>query len=816
MSLWHNSPRSHGGTDSFILMTRKLTFALAILLFSVQTFSQRINPSLLKKTWSAFWITAPDAPAKGYGIYYFRKKISLTEKPDSFIVHVSADNRYVLIINEKFVSLGPARNDLFHWNFETVDIAPYLQAGTNVITATVWNEGEYRPEGQISNRTGFLVQGNTSKEEVINTNTSWKCLKSSAYRPITGIGYSAYYVSGPGELVDLNKMPDGWMKNEFDDNTWSNATKAHWRGATPKGAVDIAEWMLVPSTLPPMELRVQRFAAVRKSEGVTVPNEFPATKASITIPANSKASFLLDQSFLTNAYPELDFSKGKDAGILLIYAEALFNEKPDGPGKTFRKGNRNEVEGKIIAGRKDSIISNGKDNQYFSTLNWRTFRYIQVNITTKDEPLIIEDIYSLFTGYPFQLNATFNANDKTLDKIFEVGWRTARACAWETYMDCPYYEQLQYIGDTRIQALVSLYNSGDDRLVRNAITQMDQSRMAEGITLSRHPSFSPQQIPTFSLWYVGMVSDYWMYRGDSVYVKDKLQGIRDVLWFFNKYQNADGSLRNVPYWIYTDWVEGKTGWPGGVGPIGKDGSSSLLDLQLLLAFQTAAKLESELGLPAMSSLYQQKAAQLQQTIQRSYWDANKKLFADTKDKDKYSQHANTLAILTNTIKGAAATDLAKRLLTDKTLAPASIYFKYYLHLALIKAGLGNDYLKWLDKWKENIDMGLTTWAEISEIDNARSDCHAWGSSPNIEFFRTVLGIDTDAPGFKKVRVEPRLGDLKNVSGKMPHPNGSILTNYQFENGKWDIEITLPEKISGKFIWKGKTYPLKSGTNNFSL
>ena len=794
---------------------KKYFVIVLVVLYSISLCSQKVDPALLRKNWSAFWITAPGAPQNGYGVYYFRKKISLTEKPESFVVNVSADNRYVLIVNEKFVSLGPARNDLYHWNFETVDLAPYLQQGSNVITATVWNEGEYRPEGQISNRTGFLMQGNSSKADSVNTNASWKCLKGTAYTALTGIGYNTYYVAGPGELVDMNKMPVDWMKSDFDDKAWANASKVSWRSATPKGMVDIADWMLVPSTLPPMELRVQRFAAVRRSEGVTIPNSFPANKTSITIPANSHASFLLDQSFLTNAYPELDFSKGKDAGISLIYAEALFNEKPDGPGKTFKKGNRNEVEGKIISGRKDSIISNGKDNQYFSTLNWRTFRYVQVNITTIDEPLIIEDIYNLFTGYPFQLNASFNANDKTLDKIFEVGWRTARSCAWETYMDCPYYEQLQYIGDSRIQALVSLYNSGDDRLVRNAITQMDQSRMAEGITLSRHPSFSPQQIPTFSLWYIGMVNDYWMYRGDSAFVKDKLQGIRDVLSFFSKYQNAEGSLRNVPYWIYTDWVEGKTGWPGGVGPIGKDGSSALLDLQLLLAFQTAAKIESELGMQAMSSLYQQKATQLQQTIQLSYWDATKKLYADTKDKDKFSQHANTLAILTNTIKGAAATDLAKRILTEK-LSPASIYFKYYLHMALIKAGLGNDYLKWLDKWKENIDMGLTTWAEISEIDNARSDCHAWGSSPNIEFFRTVLGIDTDAPAFKKVKVEPHLGDLKNVNGKMPHPNGNILASYRFENNKWNIEITLPEKIPGRFIWKGKTYPLKPGTNNFVL
>jgi len=786
------------------------------LLISCAVQSQTVNPYLLKNTWTASWIGAPDAPAKTYGVYYFRKKILITNNPSSFIIHVSADNRYMLYINEKFVSLGPARNDLNYWNFETVDIAPYLSQGENCIAATVWNEGEYRPEGQISIKTGFLIQGNTTQEEIINTNSSWKCFKSSAYTPLTGIGYSAYYVAGPGELVDMNKMPDGWIKNNFNDEAWLNAAKVSRGGATPKGISDITGWMLVPSSLPQMEITKQRFATVRKTNGIIFPNTFPSEKTLITIPANTQTSFLLDQSYYTNAYPEIDFSKGRDAGISLTYAEALFNEKPDGPGKTFKKGNRNDVDGKIMSGRKDSIISNGKDDQHFSTLNWRTFRYVEIKITTKDEPLMINDIYSLFTGYPFKMNATFDAQDKTLDKIFEVGWRTARSCAWETYMDCPYYEQLQYIGDSRIQALVSLYNSGDDRLVRNAITQMDHSRMAEGITLSRHPSFSPQQIPTFSLWYIGMVNDYWMYRGDSAFVKDKLQGVRDVLWFFSKYQNQDGSLHDVPYWIYTDWVEGKTGWPGGVGPIGKDGSSALLDFQLLWALQVAAKLESELGIPGMASIYQQKSLQLQQTILRNYWNDNKKLFADTKDKNLYSQHTNTLAILTNTIKGNSATEIAKKLLADHSLAPASIYFKYYLHMALTKAGLGNDYLKWLDKWKENIEMGMTTWAEISEIDNARSDCHAWGSSPNIEFFRTMLGIDTDAPGFKKIKIEPHLGTLENVNGKMPHPDGFISANYKLENGKWKIELQLPGKISGKFIWKGKSYTLKPGINSFKL
>jgi hypothetical protein len=313
-----------------------------------------------------------------------------------------------------------------------------------------------------------------------------------------------------------------------------------------------------------------------------------------------------------------------------------------------------------------------------------------------------------------------------------------------------------------------------------------------------------------------MLHDYWMYRGDSNFIKDKLQGVRNVLWFFSKYQQADGTLKGVPYWMFTDWVDGRKGWNGGTAPYGRDGSSAILDLQLLWALQLAADLEKQLGSKEYVSTYTNKALQLQKAIHAKYWNASKNLFADTDDKDVYSQHANALAILTNTATATETNAITKKLLTDTTLAPASIYFKYYLHLALTKAGMGNDYLKWLDIWRDNIKMGMTTWAEISNISETRSDCHAWGSSPNIEFLRTILGIDSDAPGFIKVKIEPHLGALRTVKGKMPHPNGMIEVNYNESNGKMNAEINLPLNTTGRFLWKGKIYTLKAGQNKFTL
>lgn len=796
------------------MKTQSLKLLLLLLGVSLATTAQTIHPDILNKIWSAYWIAVPQTVPQAYGVYHFRKNFELPQQPSDFIIHVSADNRYKLFVNGNVISQGPARGDLSYWNFETVNIAPYLKKGKNTIAAIVWNEGNFRAEGQISHRTAFVLTGNTSAEKIVDTNPTWKSFSNQAYQPLSkGVGHPAYYVAGAGELLDFTKtLPSNWNSENFDDNQWVTAERVGWRGACPKGISDINNWMLVPSALPAMEYKKQYFSAIRKVEGVTLTNP-NLENVSWEIPANTHVKILLDQGFLTNAFPKIIFQKGKDTKVGLTYAEALMDADAL-KKRQILKNNRNEIEGKIIVGRKDSLLLSGKDSEVLESLTYRTFRYVQLEIQTGAEPLTIKEISSTFVGFPFTQKAQLQSSTIDFQPYLNIGWRTARLCAVDTYMDCPYYEQLQYIGDARIQALVSYFNAGDDRLARNALNQMEHSRMAEGITLSRHPSFSPQQIPTFSLWYIGMLQDYLKYRGDVNFIKEKLQGVRNILWFFEKYQNPEGSLRKVPYWIFTDWVENRKGWSNGEAPYGKNGSSAVLDLQLLWGYQVAANLESQLGMKAYVEMYAQKALQLKKMILQKYWDASKGILADTEDKDVFSQHANSLGILTGVISPNNYAQVSNKLLNDKSLAPASIYFKYYLHQALVKAGKGDEYIAWLSDWKRNIELGLTTWAEISEIEHARSDCHAWGASPNIEFYRVILGIDSDAQGFSKVKIEPHLGNLTQIKGEMPHPKGKIVCDYSQIGNQWKIQIESP--VEGTFVWKRKAMILKKGQNQFKL
>lgn len=67
---------------------------------------------------------------------------------------------------------------------------------------------------------------------------------------------------------------------------------------------------------------------------------------------------------------------------------------------------------------------------------------------------------------------------------------------------------------------------------------------------------------------------------------------------------------------------------------------------------------------------------------------------------------------------------------------------------------------------------------LNSVNTSRSDCHAWGASPNIEFFRTILGINSDGPGFSKVKITPHLGSIDTIGGEIPHPNGKISVYYK--------------------------------------
>jgi len=775
-----------------------------------QDLINKINPDLLEFRWQAQWIFHPETSGTAYGVYHFRKTIDLDEHPDSFIIHVSADNRYRLFVNGKDVCFGPARGDILNWRYETMDIASYLKSGKNVIAAVVWNFGEHRPMAQFTIRSAFILQGNSEKEAAVNTNSSWKVTQNKGYQPVP-IDHSmvdGYYVAGPGDHVNASLYPWDWEKPEFDDEDWQNVSVINSPGS-PRGIYDYSGgsgWNLVPRTIPMMQEKKLTIPAIVRSENIQVNKGFLQGTGILTIPSNTKATILLDQTHLTIGYPELWVSGGNNSKIKITYAEAL----TDAEGN---KGNRNETNGKRIGGYYDVFEPDGGENRLFRPLWYRTYRFVELVIQTEEDPLIINNLYGIFSAYPFEQNATFQTNDAMLDKIWEVGWRTARLCATDTYVDCPYYEQLQYVGDTRLQALISLYVSGDDRLMRNAINQFDDSRIPEGLTTSRYPTYFPQISPTYSLIWILMIHDHYMLRADSAFTAQFLMGINTVLQWFEQRLDTTGLLGKLTWPNYMDAAPGFK--PAGAPPGTIDGQSAQITLLFAYALDHASELFSYHGSQGQSSYYRELSKELKQAVSENCYDESKKLFYETPDKQILTQHTNVLAILSDAIPENEQAELMNRILEDKSLIPSQIYFSFYNMRALKKVGMGDLYLDNLQHWEIMINNGLTTFAERSL--EGRSECHAWSAHPLYDFLATICGIEPAEPGFKSVKIEPYLGKLSEITGSIPHPLGKIevqLTRAKNDGIKGHIE--LPEHLTGTFIWQEREVVLMEGKNLIGL
>ena len=785
-----------------------LAFTLASLTLHGQT---SIQPDSAHRDWKASWITHPTAPLREPLVLHFRRSLDLATVPASYPVRVSADNRFILFVNGSRVGDGPARGDLPHWRYERFDLAPFLHVGPNLITATVWNFGIYAPVAQMSDRTAFLLESEKTGDTSISTPEGWTVEIEPGHAALdrSTVTIKEYFASGPGEEIDASRYDWNWNSPSDAGSSWVPAASPMRDSIFPgTGKAHSADttgdnfWGLIPDELPHME-----FAPTSPGETVRADNDnlktFPA--ASVTVPAGSHVHILLDRKTLTTAYPQLTVSGGKGAHIRLTYSEALYD-------KAGHKGDRNAVDDRTALGLNDSFLPDGGPNRTFEPLWWRTWRYLDLEITTADDPLTLDSLKANFTAYPFQERAAFQSADPDLAKIWEISWRTARDDAHETYMDTPYYEQLQYVGDTRIQALISYSVADDDRLGLQALNAFNDSRSPDGLTRSRYPSSLPQTIPTFSLLWIGMLHDYWMYRPNPEPVRASLPGARGVLGWFGTHEQPDGLLGTLPWWSFIDWVSS-----GETPTYDSHGESCITTLEYLGALDDAAELEKALGDPLFATRDHTRAAHVRSGIHDKCWNASRGLIADNPDQKVFSQQANILAVLYDVVPKDHQQAVLQQMLsiepgtTPNGILSASYYFRFYLARALDHAGLADDYLKSLDPWRQLLPLHFSTWPEIPG--DTRSDSHAWSAHPIYDLLTLVAGIEPASPGFATVRVAPHLGTLDAITASFPHPEGAIALEYHRQGAALDANITLPGKLAGTFVLHGKVYPLKPGANH---
>ena len=768
----------------------------------------------------------------------FRRSFTL-EALHQLCLCISADSRYRAYLDGEFLGAGPAAGDLFHYHYETYggEQPIVLQPGSHVLAIEVLAYGNEGPLNEMHTRGGLVVEGGLSPVAAdsshksqhaaqtlcLSTPGEWKVIDDPGFTPAfdgdffppsdAERPYPYFWALSFTEHVDRRRSPIGWQAVLYNDAHWSPAVEIgpavrH----TDRRHVWSVPWVLEPSPIAQAEHTAARFARV-----VSVTPEKPEKQgvfcdawralierdAPLTIPPDAQMTVVLDHGQLTTGFVEVGMIGGRDAQLRLVYAEAFSDN--------YHKTVRDDPAAGRIEGHSDTVIASGERDLYIPHV-WRTYRFVELHVQTRAQPLTLNRLRQTFHAYPLKRLAEFETDHRLSRPFWDKSWRTLRLCAQDHFTDCPYYEQLQYAGDTLIQALMAYNLGGDWRLWRRALRDFDHSRLPIGLTQSRYPSRRMQIIPPFSLMWICMVREYHRHIGEPALIASLSAGMMQVLnWFALHCEQAGptaGLARAMPYWNFIDWVPE---WPAGDPSLhsgfehARELPSLPVNLQLLQAIDAMREMAEVCELHADErERLGQWSEQIRSAIQRTAWDAERGLFADTptdegalQTRRAFSEHANVLAILTGVATPAQCasieTALHNNTSTDAGVSVCSLYFQHYYALAMTQRRRCDRVWRRLEmQWQFIEDNHLSTMPERPDrFRKTRSDCHAWSGWPAYWFVAGVLGIQPDAPAYERIRIEPQLGGLPFARGRAPSPHGAIHVDVAAVDGQWRLRARTP-------------------------
>lgn len=775
---------------------------------------------------SASWIHHELAYSKDISFVQFRKRFTVGDNGADFEIDVSADERFYLMLDGKFVARGPNRGTVDNWQYQSYRLK--LDKGEHVFSAVVWSTTKAAPLAQLTNGGGFILKASGEYDEKLTTGkTDWEVgvltnPKSLGNGQCWGTG-SQFEITGTGMY---DEIPKKWEKAivvrgeaGYKDKT---VPYRNW-GLKTLG------WMLFPAQLPDQSEYHIRPGSVRAvSEGDVSTNAHVYVESEtrgallnsfnalikqsepLMIPANSRvrAAWNLDNYYC--AYPVLTVKGGKGARIKFGWAESTRD------ASTFRKANRDAIAGMFLRTFGDVFVSDGRERAVFSTPWFRCGKWCEIDIETQDEPIVLEDVLLIESRYPLELQCKFECEDLTLDPIRTICARAMQMCSHEMLFDCPYYEQQMYPGDTRVQLNVLSAMSHDDRIIKRAIELYSLAVRDDGMCPFNWPTRGVQEGASYTLCYLCMYGDYVMYHADKAWLKARIPSMRMSMAGIEQYENEEGLLENLPGWNFMDWVDGWASDGTAEGCRYGSGVNAEINLFWLKAMISASKVERAFGNDLQGEYWDRKADKLRAKIIEKFWCEKRGILADTPKMQNFSEHAQCLALLTETIPAEKAHSVFKHLIEDQDLKRTTVYFSYYLFECYFKFGRGDLFLKRLDLWRGYLAKGLDTTQEAPDKGKngqfeSRSDCHAWGSHP-IWFMQTGLaGIRSAAPFFSKVRIAPHPGSLKKIVASYPHPSGEwIKVDLKFDGDKVAGTVTTP--VEGEFVFAGKTVLLIDGVN----
>lgn len=449
-----------------------------------------------------------------------------------------------------------------------------------------------------------------------------------------------------------------------------------------------------------------------------------------------------------------------------------------------------------IVQSKEVIKVNGLIN--FRSLNFNSIGSVILYVRNHSNVDVkIENVCVKYIHYPVKKQAFFNTSDNEINRIYDLCVHNLSICRQDLHLDSPMHkEPLGCVGDYYIESLIEYFTYGE-----TALSRFDILRIADYLRLNNGVMFHT----TYSLIWLSMVWDYYMFTGDEKIFYETEEARENLDKTFLNYLGSDGVIEKAPNFMFVDWIN--------IDGFSLHHPPKALGQTVLTAFyihflDLLEKISNDIYYDSKKALiYRRRANQARKAFNDRFYDVGKNMYKaglgnitkspinewnpENVNKKYFIRHPNILAVLYNICPDDMKEELATNILTNPELGPIQPYFMHFMLDMVWELDMFEDYgiemiKRWIDVVDENPKGLAEGWGDFKG-----DHSHAWGGTPAYQLPRAFLGFEMVQPGFKEIKLNPKLFGLDYVQLSMPTPYGDI--ECQMRKGE-DIKLKVPSQI----------------------
>ncbi len=776
------------------------------------------------------WIWLDDCAETENQYVGFRRDFTLTQKPDSGRLLISADSDYQVFLNGLEIYGRQFSDYPQERSFDVYPVGDLLRRGRNAIAVL----GYYRGRGASdyrSGRPGLIVQLEAGATRIVS-DSQWRARLSPAYAS----GGQVDQVTKQMGFVVVHdaRREDGWTSLGYQvGRGWRRATElagptdGYWRALSPRALPQMVRRPFSAAKVVCLGTAVRLRTSADLSPSLAVASEF---KHAVRPPPSHKAPwrFAVPEAAGQGGYVLADLG-AESFGLLRIELEApagtvvdvAHGEQLEDLGVRAAPGYRRFVDRFICAAGRQVL------QVPFRRLGGR---YIELHLFGFTRPVQVHAVGLEPLEYPVVEAGSFACADTILTRLQEVSLRTLKLCMGDHYFDCPWREQSLYSYDSRNQALYGYYAFGEYAYPRQSFRLLGWGGRADGLLEMCAPASVDIVIPIFSLVWIRSLQEHWLFSGDSTLFDEFQPVIERILGaFLARVDEPTGVTRTFAgLWSFYEWTTGLDYQPK-TGP----GSGFRLDaphnMYLIDAMRAYAAMLAFKGHDGQAKNWRRKADALAAAVHRLFWDPARQryaTYADRRRRRHYAAGIQALAIATGVVPAGLRRPLQAALVTDESLVEMTLQVMGVGVHAMRQASVAEQgaMLKRVRGVYGGMVMnGATSLWEVAdksamapglENDSGRghareripyegddmfaeagSLCHGWSAVPIWLNMAYILGVCPLTPGFKTFAVEPHPCGLPGASGSIPTPHGQIHVAWeQGRGGSW-IDVSAPRSLT---------------------